>query len=198
RPRSEEAAVDLAADAPCSAGKFCRGGACVFGCEIDGGFLAPGAQSPATVCQSCQPMRATDRFTAAADGLACSNGGGNFCIGGQCAPACEVDGGLYAPGHVDPAAACFTCQPAIASIAFTPITGLVPTGAQCASTEDICEGGACTAGCFIGGAVQLPGDKGVDGGSCCAPHYATAAWTPQWVGPTVPAGAGVDSVLRSE
>ncbi|HUB09313.1 MAG TPA: VCBS repeat-containing protein, partial [Myxococcales bacterium] len=189
-------------DAPCGSASFCRGGACVRGCEVGGAFVAAGAVAPTDPCASCLPEESSTSYSFSPDGTACSDGqGGTFCESGQCAPVCVVDGGAFTAGSADPAAACFACQPASNPFAFTAITGAVPPGG-CPSKEDVCLSGSCAEGCFINGGYLPSGSLaagGADAGElCCSPLYSTAGWTPQWAELSVGGGAGLTGVFPAQ
>jgi formylglycine-generating enzyme required for sulfatase activity len=89
------------------------------------------------------------------------------------APGCTVGGAPYAAGATDPANACQECTPSASTVAWTPLAD----GTGC-GPGDVCAAGACTAGCWIGGAFYAP-DTAKPGSACesCQPAMTTSTWS---------------------
>jgi hypothetical protein len=107
-------------------GNFCQGGTCEPRCLIDGGLLPPDAGSP-NGCQFCDPSN--DRaWTLRADGNPCSVTG-TFCIGGECAIACQIPGaGLVYDGSFPIGDPTQCCSPAISTSAYSFLLFLPDAG----------------------------------------------------------------------
>lgn len=92
-----------------------------------------------------------------------------------------------AVGAIDPANACAHCDPAVSPDEWTPR----PEGAACAEGQ-VCEAGACTAKCFIGG-VFYAADALNPANACeqCTPATSTTAWSPRGVIPLLVGGVDV-------
>src|SRR5262249_14020684 len=129
--------------------QVCSAAACQAGCFIAGAFAAAGALNPANACQRCQPATSTTAWTGVGDGTTC--GSGRVCANVSCQGGCFIGGTLVAHGAANPAQRCESCQPAIATAAFTPL----PDGATCGGGK-VCDNDACLAGCFVGGAFAAP------------------------------------------
>jgi hypothetical protein len=155
----------------CGNGQICRAGACGAGCEVDGVYRKPGVVDPEDPCQTCQPSWSTTGWTAIADGTAC--GGGLVCANGICGTACDIGQTVYASSETNPANACQTCQPAITSTTWSD----VKDGTECGGGE-VCSGGSCNPGCYIGGTVYAPNTANTtDACESCAPSMSTTKWS---------------------
>jgi hypothetical protein len=114
------------------------------------------------------------------NGASC--GSGEVCNQAVCASGCFVAGAFYPAGKANPGNLCQSCQPGLATTAFSPDATM--NGASCGS-DVVCSDGQCGAGCFIGGAVYASG--AVDAAQTCqgcVPASSTTAWT------TLPDGTG--------
>jgi hypothetical protein len=155
---------------PCTGdgGDFCLQGQCVAECEISpdggaggdgGGFFLAGALAPGSTCQSCQPAVDAFGWSPLPDATACQQDGGTLCSEGACVAGCNEGNGVVVPaGEANAQNGCFGCQPSISSLGDTQL----PDGTPCATGGTVCQGGACIAGCYIGGAFYPEGT--VDGG----------------------------------
>lgn len=145
-PARSSATLTARADGTsCGTGQLCVAGACGAQCFIDGQVQPPGAGNPDDACEVCAPTRSTTQWSARADGASC--GGGEVCEAGACRAKCLLDGGLVSAGELNPANPCEQCTPMTSTTAWSTRAN----GASCASGK-VCEAGACTARCFIGGA----------------------------------------------
>ncbi len=158
----------------CDAGDICLDGACQAGCQIAGAVLAPAAIDPLNPCLACNPTADRTSWSALSDGTAC--GGDQLCVGGSCQAGCLVAGAYYVPAQVNPADACQSCQPNVALEAFSPLTGLPPSGA--CDAGQVCATGSCAGGCFIDNVFRPPGARSPsDVSVCCSPATATNDWS---------------------
>jgi MYXO-CTERM domain-containing protein len=187
----------LADGTSCGTGKFCNGGACLAGCIIGGTFYVSGAPKPGIACQVCAPSTSTSAWVNATDGAACNDGvsctQNDHCTGGVCG------GAVYActPGVCEATSTCngaggCTTTPKAAGTACTSdgnpctIDACDATGACTHANQSdgtpcgtgaFCSGGACLAGCVIGGTFYVSGAPN-PGSACqvCAPSTSTSAW----------------------
>ncbi len=85
---------------------------------------------------------------------------------------CDIGGKPYAAGAANASNACQTCSPANSVSSFTALAD----GTTC-GTGKFCNGGACLAGCIIGGTFYVSGAP-KPGIACqvCAPSTSTSAW----------------------
>ncbi|MHB1846624.1 MAG: FG-GAP repeat domain-containing protein, partial [Deltaproteobacteria bacterium] len=163
----------------CGAGQVCDTGACTAGCYIGGAFVAPGTLESGNSCQACDPGQATLAYSPvtgpAPAGGACPTG--DVCDQGSCQPGCYVSGSYYQVNAASPTNSCETCQNATSTSQFEPFTGLAPSGGTC-SAGQICNAGACQAGCYIASTVVAPSAQ-QSGDSCeqCVPASSTSGWT---------------------
>lgn len=157
----------------CGAGQVCGAGACKAGCWIGGKLRASGEANPANPCEVCQPGASTSSWTALAEGAGC--GAGLVCRAGTCQAGCGIGGASQASGEANPANACEACQPATATTSWT----VRADGADCGSGQ-ICHGGTCQAGCWIGATFSAAAAAD-PGNACrsCQPANSTSAWTPR-------------------
>lgn len=102
----------------CTTGQECSSGACVDVCQLDGGTVASGAVDPSNACQTCDPSKARDAWTALDDGTTC--GTGKICAGGTCEGKCLIEGTLYDDSAANPSNRCESCQPTVSTTAWTP------------------------------------------------------------------------------
>ncbi len=162
--------TSLATGTACGAGEVCNAGACQTGCYIGGMFYASGAANPSNACQSCQPATSTTAWSNVSDGTSC---GSEICIGGVCGSGCVISGTTYTSGASNPANPCQSCQPATSSTSWTNSSD----GTGCGAGE-VCSGGTCGSGCFIGGTVYAPGTAN-PANSCqsCQPGTSTTVWS---------------------
>ena len=168
---STTAWTSVADGSPCGNGLICGGGACQGECYIGGQLIASGTINPADPCQRCAPGTSTVAWSSVADGTSCASG--NFCSAGACVASCLVNGMVVPAGGVNPLNACQTCQPAVSTTAFSPASD----GLVCGAGE-VCSGGACGAGCYIGGKFYLPsGQNPANGCQICQPASSTSAWS---------------------
>lgn len=106
-----------------------------------------------------------------------------FTIGVRGPGQCLIGGTAYASGAPNPLSSCSSCQPAVSTTTWTPLTD----GTGCAAGK-VCVTGACTAACSIGGVVYASGAPD-PGNACrsCQPASSTTAWS------TLPNGAACGS-----
>lgn len=91
---------------------------------------------------------------------------------GSCATQCTIQGVMYAPGAVNAANACESCQVAASSTAWTPVAA----GTVCGG--GFCEGASCVPGCLIGGTVSVAGTPNpTNACQTCQPGAAMQSWT---------------------
>ena len=93
--------------------------------------------------------------------------GAKACLAGRCTSGCLIDGGVVDAGTFEPGAGCGSCNPTGPNgnpNGWTPATGTPPPGA--CSTGEVCDKGACQAGCFLDNAF-VP-DGGIDPTGCNA------------------------------
>lgn len=178
--RSMTALSPRADGASCATG-LCIAGACRAGCFIDGVAVEDGAVDATTSCRRCDVATSTTSWTSLADGSAC--GAGRVCGVGVCTAACFIDGAVVADGTVNPTDACEHCDAATSTTAWVARS----EGSAC-GVGLVCQAGACASGCFIDGAVQLPG--AMEAGLCraCVPSISTTTWTPRDDGSACGAG----------
>ncbi len=166
--------TDAADGAACATGKSCQSGSCQFpGCTIDGGTYPDGGANPVDPCQSCQPASSATSWTNVADGTSC--GPDSFCTQGACQPGCWLDGGFVPSGGLQTGNPCQVCLPSTSTDAWLAVTGFPPDGG-CAQGQ-VCNDGACAAGCFIDGGFRHPG-TGDPLHSCrsCEPATSVQVW----------------------
>ncbi len=145
------------------------------GCVISGQAFAPGAVETGFSCAVCDPAASATSWSAASDGTPCSNGGGDYCLGGICTSGCQIDGGVVLAGALEPGNGCQVCNPDAGTVEYSNAAEL--TG--CLDAGNFCHAGQCTLGCGIDGgfvASWTPRDAVVSG--CCNPGLSTANWTP--------------------
>jgi hypothetical protein len=171
-PESSSTGWSVAPDGTtCGTGETCSAGACAAGCYIDGAYYANGALDPSNPCRSCASLVAADAWTERADGSAC--GTGKVCEAAACVTGCWISGTLRASGEDNPTNACQECAPATSATAWTAKAG----GTAC-ETGRVCNGSACSSGCWVGGAFRASGADD-PGNACreCVPGTSTTAWT---------------------
>ena len=87
---------------------------------------------------------------------------------------CDIGGKPYASGAANPSNACQTCAPATSVSSFTTT---LADGTTC-GTGKFCSGGACLAGCIIGGTFRGAGTPNpANACQACAPATSTSAWS---------------------
>jgi hypothetical protein len=84
---------------------------------------------------------------------------------------CTIDGASVIDGTLDPLNSCLSCQPAIASNAWTA----VGDGSSC--SNGVCLNGACIAACLIDGGVVQEATTAEMGCSWCGPGRNHTWWT---------------------
>ncbi|HEY7031957.1 MAG TPA: hypothetical protein VH482_11540, partial [Thermomicrobiales bacterium] len=156
----------------CADGECCTNdGACATGgstvcdgCDIDGRFYPTAKINPANQCEFCSPFKSktswspTDNHVPCGANLErnCCNGvccaAGLCCtgtsVGGTCQPcACEIDGGSYVAGQINPANWCQTCDPTRSTTSWS-----ISDATFCASdfSRDCCNGVCCFEGTCCG------------------------------------------------
>jgi hypothetical protein len=145
------------------------------GCVISGQAFAPGAVETGFSCAVCDPAASATNWSAASDGTPCSNGGGDYCLGGTCTSSCLIDGGVVLAGALQPGNGCQVCNPDAGTDAYSSAAELT----ACVDAGNFCHAGQCALGCGIDGgfvASWTPRDAVVSG--CCNPGLSTANWTP--------------------
>jgi hypothetical protein len=172
----------------CGNTQICGGGQCGTQCDIGGTVVASGAVNTANGCQLCQPGSSTVAWSDAADGTSCA--AGEVCTANVCTAGCYIDGAFYAPGP-DPGDPCETCAPATSTTAWTLLAN--GASATCPAGQ-LCDLGACNAGCFIGGVFYTPG--AVDPSTTCEACYpatSTKGWSQEANGTTCAPGKECES-----
>lgn len=94
--------------------------------------------------------------------------------GGSTTPAlCMIGGTSYAAKALNPSNSCVSCQPAASASQWSPEAD----GKNCGSGM-VCRAGACSAGCWIGGAYYSVGNAN-PGNPCqsCQPLQSSTAWS---------------------
>lgn len=146
-------------------------------CAIGSALYAAHAENPANSCQLCEPAENTtdwtnrpSGFACAADALSCTR---DLCdSAGLCAhpraEGCIIENACVPEGASSPSRECMQCNPALATVAYTP----KPKGASCADdgsalTDDLCDGtGQCVHPpkglCIIGGVTYSSGAPNPD------------------------------------
>jgi hypothetical protein len=153
-------------------GDICLMGSCAAGCFIGGTVYMPGA-NPMNSCQTCEPTTSTTAWTDVSKGTVCG-GGGEICVSGMCDADCDIAGAVYTSTTLNPSNSCELCKPGASTSAWTSVTGPAPTGpgTTCVS-GDICNGGACELGCYVGGVAYASGVDPVNACMTCAPATST-------------------------
>jgi FG-GAP-like repeat len=95
--RSATTWSDLDPGTPCGVG-VCRGGACLFGCEIGGVLFPANTTNPANICQSCSPAESPDAWSPLTWLPPAGCVGGQVCADGGCRAGCYIDKAFQAPG----------------------------------------------------------------------------------------------------
>src|SRR6185437_14247981 len=163
-------------------GHVCSGGACQAGCFVNGMVVASGAIDPANPCMSCQPGVSTTMWAPSSDGTSC--GTGKVCSGGACGAGCYIGGKFYLPGAVDTANPCEVCTPGSSTSEWTNVAD----GTGCGQGV-ICNAGACSAGCYVGGAYYGSGSASPSNAcQTCQPAVLTTGFTPASNGTSCGAG----------
>jgi ankyrin repeat protein len=156
-------------------GYYCQNGQCENVCDIAGQLLSNGSSDPANTCQSCQTANDPTNWSPVTVGaVTCSSNGGNYCVEGSCALACDISGAVLDAGALDTTNGCQSCQPSLAATAFSPVTD----GTTCSTGGTYCVGGNCANDCQIGGVLLADGT--IDGGNpnvCCNVAKSPAGWT---------------------
>jgi len=172
------AATAQACMTPTSVVGLCSSGTCAQQCYINGVYYPSGTAGPGG-CGVCDPSRGTGVWSAVADNTPCAAG---YCRAGTCALGCLIGGVFYAPGAIDGATNCQTCDAKVATPAltsWTPKTNGVGCVAPGSAAVGICiNGGACDpAACFIGGVRYSAGD--FNGANLCQKCVVSApsGWT---------------------
>ncbi len=164
------------ANAACPAGDVCNGSPamCTAGCFIDGAFVVAGVANPSDPCQSCDPTGAggTTEWTGT-DGVNGACAAGEVCTGSPaaCADGCFIDGAFDLPATTA-SNGCEVCTPSSSVSSWTDVTGPANCGAG-----EVCQSGACVAGCYIDG-FYGPGEA-MPGNPCetCQPTMTVTAWS---------------------
>ncbi len=98
------------------------------------------------------------------------------CLDGSCLSTfsgCIIAGTPYYSGNLNPAIACQSCQPASSTTAWSNVAD----GTSCGSGE-VCSGGSCDAGCYVGGAYYASGAVNPSSAcQICVPGTSTTAFT---------------------
>jgi hypothetical protein len=108
------------------------------------------------------------------DGTGC--GTQHYCRAGTCILGCNVAGvGVYADGARPASNDCVSCQTAVSSTQFTPVTN----GSRCdIPPGHVCYNSSCNVGCVIAGQFRNGGDSnGTNTCQTCAPIISITSWT---------------------
>ncbi len=187
------------ADAYSCTSDVCTSGSCTHPlatgkCLIQSSCYSAGAKHPGVDCLTCNPTYSTGSWSAAADGVSCTDEGigctTDSCKGGKCAHAletgkCLIQGKCYSSGAINPANSCLSCAPTSATSTWSGM----PYGTACPSdsqscTTDVCNGsGKCShylksGNCLIAGQCYASGIENPNN-SCqlCDPNKSTTSWT---------------------
>jgi hypothetical protein len=175
----------------------CKKGTCTHDLEANSCLIGKtcyrsGDSQPGAECQRCSPLKATDGWTAAADGTPCTKDSlgctDDICQSGSCkhplkANHCLIGGSCYSGGQQNPASSCQHCDPSKAGWTAKA------DGASCASdglscTADVCQGGACqhnliAGNCLVGETCyEKDAESPNDSCSTCQPTLSTIAFQP--------------------
>ena len=137
-------------------------------------------------CHSCLGSK-----TGGVDGT-CANetngtvcGTGQYCNAGTCGGGCLIGGTLYASGAVSSTNSCQTCQPSVSPTSWSPLGN----GVGCGSGQ-ICSGGNCQTGCWIGGSLVGSGaTNSTNICQVCIPTKSTSAWVNNDSATAIPCGS---------
>ena len=176
----------------------CSGGKCVHtlktgNCMIKGNCYLDKELNAMQDCQVCSVSKSNSSWSLRPDGSKCTDDGlfctDEACKAGTCANTvkagyCLINNTCYAAKQVNPISECQSCQPTIASTAWsnrTDGTGCTADALSC--TTDACKAGACghelkPGHCLIGGACYKHGDK-QPSKSClgCNTSASTGTWS---------------------
>ena len=152
----------------CGSGQVCSGGTCQSGCWIGGVLVNSGTTNTANVCQICKPTSSTSGWSNNDNGTSCGNG--QICGNGACQSGCYVSGSLYDGGVVNPVNPCQTCQPLVATLAFTQIAATDCSFVACGSNHS-CALANGTAKCW---GANFQGQLGVGSTATTEAHTATS------------------------
>jgi hypothetical protein len=165
----------------CAASELCRSGRCEAVCTVGGEAFDAGTLDAANACAACDPLRSSSGWSPRPDGTGCDAG---VCGGGVCAAQCFIGGTLHAAGALDADNPCQRCEPAQSTSAWSPLLN----GASC-GTGEVCEGGACSAQCFIdGGFYASSSANPTNACEQCTPSSSATAWSPRAAGTSCGAG----------
>jgi formylglycine-generating enzyme len=140
-------------------------------CTINSVVYQSGIVSPDSPCLSCQPAISTVAWAPIADGTSCP--GGKICHSGSCKLGCIIGSAFQPDGTVKPSEVCQTCQPAVSTTAWSPLT----EGTSC-GTGQYCHSGVCLTGCWIGSTYYAADASNPDDGcQACKPATSTTSWT---------------------
>lgn len=114
-------------------------------CLISGVWVSAGDANPFNPCSECDPSVSSSAWTPLDDGTACD--AGQICVSGTCSTACDIDGGIYASGALNPGEPCLACVPSETTSGWGSACGL----------GEICTDGGCFFGCAIGAEVYPAG-----------------------------------------
>ncbi|HEY3445729.1 MAG TPA: hypothetical protein VGK67_05155 [Myxococcales bacterium] len=175
---------------PCGAASFCQAGGCL---PVDGADAGVGSSDAGAGCSAserrcggaCIPVTGCCELSEcglfAEDCVAnvCRCGGaaacrtGEVCFAGVCEARCLVDGQIYLDGAVDQSNTCRSCQPAVATDAFSPRA----EGEVCGPGR-VCVQVACQRGCWIDGAYRATDSPNpANAYQACVPDVSATAWT---------------------
>jgi hypothetical protein len=160
----------------CTQTDSCQSGTCV-GMNL----VSCTASDACHVAGTCDPTTGTCSNPA----VTCSQP--DVCIGGSCAPGCDIGGVGYAAGTLNPNNSCQSCSSAPEYDNGMPIARTtwdsVADGTTCGS-DGVCSFGSCTSGCYIDGTLYSagasnPSQANADGDVCqtCQPDVNTAGWS---------------------
>ncbi|HUB08746.1 MAG TPA: hypothetical protein VMB50_17190 [Myxococcales bacterium] len=167
----------------CDAGLICSNGSCAAACDIGGTIVAAGDVNLTNACEQCIPSQSTSGWTTAGDGTPCN--AGMICVGGSCAPQCDIGGTIFSSGNVNPGNGCQECLPGQSTSGWSN----EPDGLAC-STGEVCAGGTCTPDCYIGGNLVAPGTPS-PANPCLSCQPATSTTSYSDVTDGMPCGTGL-------
>ena len=158
-------------------GHYCQAGVCANVCNIGGQIENNGAIDPDNGCLACETANDVGNWSPISGAVACGTSGGNYCVAGSCAPACNIGGsvGVVASGSLDATNPCESCLPGTSATSYSA----VPDGTACnTGGGTFCSSGVCTSECKInGGLVAAGAPNSSNPDQCCVPATNSTGWT---------------------